>query len=243
VTAAGAKFTFGGMAVDVKRERIEGLIYFQPAGRQLVDPVAKIEDVTGSVWNAKTVALTGDKVQLTTTVNVKAELPLDKVAGFDFSSGKVLSLVQLKPDTQTFTPFITDGTPDSTNLLFHLPRKGRGFYGQPLKLRTQEKVEGQEYSDGLAIWSRTELVYRLPAAYRRFTALAGIDAPLVGGNVRLEISSEGKTLYEGTFASGQTSVPLDIDLAGARRLKVVVDYGDNQDTNDQLNLVNPRIWK
>jgi hypothetical protein len=236
------QFTFGGMAVDVKRERVEGMIYFQTGDRQLVDPVARIEDASGSSWNAKSLSLAGDKLSLVTTAGVKADLPLAKIVKIDFSSGKVLSLVDLAPEVETWTPFLSGPKPIDLVAKLFRPRKGIGFDGQPLRLKMPDKVH--EFGDGLAIHSRTELVYRLPAAYRRFTAVAGIEERLgQGGHVRLEIAGDGKVLYQGALAGGETAVPLEIDLTGVRRLRVLVDFGENLDIKDQLNLVTPRLWK
>ena len=38
-------------------------------------------------------------------------------------------------------------------------------------------------------------------------------------------------------------LPIEVDIAGVKRLKIVVDYGQNLDTGDWLNLCDARIVK
>jgi hypothetical protein len=64
------------------------------------------------------------------------------------------------------------------------------------------------------------------------------------GNVRLEISSEKGTLFEQMIAGDGEPVEVDVEVAGIRRLQIVVDFGeDRSDSGDHLNLCNARLTK
>ncbi len=100
------------------------------------------------------------------------------------------------------------------------------------------------YAKGLAIRSRTEMTYRLPDGMRRFTAIAGIDPQSAGqGRVALEIRADGKMLWEGPVNGLEPPVPIDLELKGARRLQLLVDYGENLDYGDRLHLVEACVTK
>jgi hypothetical protein len=100
------------------------------------------------------------------------------------------------------------------------------------------------FSKGLALRSRTEIVYRLPAGFQRFIAVAGIDpATTAAGNVRLAILGDDRVLVETEITGDQPPQSLQLDIANVKRLKIVVDYGQNLDTGDWLNLCDARIAK
>jgi hypothetical protein len=129
------------------------------------------------------------------------------------------------------------------------PRRNQSAYGGPLTLQFDAQSaapidETRSYNKGLALRSHTELVYRVPAGFRRFTTVAGIDpSTSASGNVRLEIEGDGRLLWEDDIAGQEPPRSIELDIAGIKRLKIVVDYGRNLDTGDWLNLCDARIVK
>src|SRR5258706_9208031 len=73
---AGAKFEFDGDKIDVKREKMEGIIFFQPTKRQIPAPVCKLRTTDGCVWSVRSLDLKGESVSITTTGGVSESLPL-----------------------------------------------------------------------------------------------------------------------------------------------------------------------
>ena len=106
------------------------------------------------------------------------------------------------------------------------------------------KLAGKAYKKGVSLTSRTELVYKVPARSKRFMALAGIDDNVGNlGSVQLEILGDGRKLYSGKLTGADEPVELDLDLSGVRRLTILVDFGDDLDVADHLNLCDARIVK
>jgi hypothetical protein len=102
----------------------------------------------------------------------------------------------------------------------------------------------QIFSKGLALRSRTELVYRLPAGFGRFTAVAGMEpATSSTGNVHLTIYGDDRPLFETDISGQEPPCAIELDIAGIKRLKIVVDFGKNLDTGDWLNLCDARLLK
>ncbi len=114
----------------------------------------------------------------------------------------------------------------------------RNFDSHPLQIRKTI------YSKGLALHSRTEIVYRLPDAYSRFKAVAGIDdAVAPKGNVRLSIRGDGKLLFDSPIHGAEPPHDIDLDINGVRRLTILVDFGDTFGAGDHLIMGNARIYK
>ena len=89
-----------------------------------------------------------------------------------------------------------------------------------------------------------ELVYLLTEDFRRCQALVGIDDRVrEGGNVRLVISGDDKELFSQAITGHDEPFPLDLDITGVKRLKIVVDFGDELDIADHLNLCEARLTK
>jgi len=78
------------------------------------------------------------------------------------------------------------------------PRVDRALFGGPLQLPREANgraTPAWPYAKGLAIHSRTKIVYRLPREFRSFSAIAGIDSRVrPAGNVRL-VSGDWNRAY------------------------------------------------
>ena len=78
-------------------------------------------------------------------------------------------------------------------------------------------------------------------------AVAGIDDRVrysrIPPHVRLIISSEEKTLFDREIAADDEAISIDLDLRGVQRLIILVDFGENGDVADHLNLCDARITK
>ena len=118
------------------------------------------------------------------------------------------------------------------------PRRDAAIEGGPLRLG------GKSYSKGLAIRSRTRLVYRLPSGFTRFKATAGIDdAVRPGGNIELTLLADGKQLLKTTITGEDDPQPISVDVRGVVRLTILVDFGKDQDVADHLDLAEARLTK
>ncbi|HEY2826653.1 MAG TPA: NPCBM/NEW2 domain-containing protein, partial [Pirellulales bacterium] len=95
-----------------------------------------------------------------------------------------------------------------------------------------------------SLYSRTAIDYRVPAGMKKFKATAGIDDSVRDiGNIRLKISADGKTLFDKPVTGKDVPVELDLEVAGAKRLSILVDYGDQFDAGDYLDLADARMLK
>ncbi len=237
VTGKVVQFDLEGDILPVKRFKVHGLVYHQPPGGELPEAVCCIADVFGSRWSVNLLSLS-DELQWTTPSGLTVTQPLASLARIDFSANKVLFLSDLEPQSITWTPHF--GSDRDLPLLgrFFALREDTNLQSNPLRL------DGQQYDKGLALHSRTKVVYRLPGRFRRFQAIVGIDDDVrPNGDVCLVIYGDDRVLLETTVTGTDPARSIDLELTGVRRLGILVDFGEKLDVADHLDLCNARIIK
>jgi hypothetical protein len=238
VTPETVSFTLDGDALPVNRNKIDSLVYVQRGEAELPTPVAVVDDYTGGQYQAKDLKLADGQLSIVTLSDLTIVRPLEQVRKFDFSSGKLQYLSDLKPESVSVTPFVELPKQFPALAQYFAPRFDQGRDDPALRL------DGKSYTKGISLHSRTELTYRVPAKSRKFLALAGIDDSVGSeGHVTVKISGDGKELYSGNFSGADKAVPLEIDVAGVRKLTILVDYGQDLDVGDYFDLAEARIVK
>ena len=241
IDADTVHFELDDEPVPVERMRLEGVVYFHPPRAPVPKPVAQLLDAYGNLWNAQSLQLRADHLHVTTSSGLKHNLALTDLAKIDFSSENLTFLSDLDPDSVTWTPFVGKADPLAQALFG--PRRDRSFSGGTLQL---SKPGGREleYRKGLAIQSRTQLVYRLTEQFRRFKATVGLDhRTRRQGNVDLVILGNQRELLRKSVTGAMEPFDLDLDISGIQRLTILVDYGKGKGIQDHLNLCNARITK
>jgi hypothetical protein len=116
-------------------------------------------------------------------------------------------------------------------------QRDRNVTGTPLR------AAGREYPKGLGMHSTARLTYLLTEPYQRFQAELAIDQQTAGGgSVRFRVFVDGhQRAVSPTVRGGEKPVPLSVDLAGVKRLDLVVDFADRADQLDHANWLNARL--
>lgn len=236
VTEDKVHFTYEEQSIPVDRAKVEGLLYFHAAGRQLPDPLCRIVDSAGSTWNVKSIGLLGETIQLTSVAGVKAEVPLSRIAIIDYAAGKIAYLSDLEPEAVEWSNAY-GATTAALSKLF-APRRDVSFSGEPIS------IAGASHDKGLALHSRTLVEYRLAGKYSKFLAVAAIDDKVrPAGDVLLTVSVDGKRLGEHRIRGNDEALTLEYDIRGGRKLSLLVDFGGGLDIGDRLHLGSARIIK
>jgi hypothetical protein len=246
VRADRLEFAWEGETIEVGLEKAAAIRFFQSAARDLPPSTARAALRDGSQVAARTLALDQGRLTVESPAGLSLTVPLDEVAALDFSLGKFNYISDMEPALFAWTPLLD--LPPASTLARRLGdyRRDASFAGSSIMLRTptasRDGAPLQTFAKGLAVRSRSELVYRVPDDMRRFQTLAGIDpAAATEGHVWLEVWGDDRLLWEGAIAGTADPIALDLDLAGARRLRLVVDYGDNLDFGDRVHLANARF--
>jgi hypothetical protein len=142
-------------------------------------------------------------------------------------------LNDLEPETVEWRPYFQSAaTPASLSKWFE-PKDA------PLILN------GESYDKGLALHSRTLVSYRLTKNFRRFQATVGIDERFRGtANLTFSVLGDNRTLLNRKVKGDDEPFEIELDLEGVRRLRILVDFGDDRsDAGDLLYLCNARLVK
>jgi hypothetical protein len=114
------------------------------------------------------------------------------------------------------------------------------------------RCAGHFYLKGLGMQSASRVSYSLGRRFRRFEADVGIDdAAGVRGSVVFRVyldrapegeSSQWNLAYESQVVRGGTPpVSIRVDVSGAERMALVVDFADRGDECDYANWLLPRL--
>ncbi len=243
ITTESVQFEIDGELRPVSMKRVFGLVFYQPVGRELKKSACVVADSLGMKIPAASLKFAGEKVTITTPAGLDFSRSLDALARIDFAASKTMFLGDIKPELVEWKPLVGESTAELA-LLFQ-PRVDRALFGGPLQLPRDDAgrhAPAWPYAKGIAIHSRTKLVYRLPRSFRAFTATAGIDSRVrPAGNVRLVIDGDDKQLFAGTLSGKDSPVALSLDVQGVKRLTVLVDFGEDLDVADHLNLCDAKL--
>lgn len=242
VTADTVRFEIDGDKAAIRREKLEGLVYYQPSRREPAAPRCRLHDAVGSSWALREVTLSGNRLGVTTVGNVSFELPLNMVAKIDFSVGNVAFLADLEPDSGggeipvSLQPAAMSYKFSRVFQLRNRPPLGADSF----------RIGGQRFENGLAIHSPAKLVYRVPDGFKRFFAVAGIDDSVIAaGSFSLVILGDGKELHREKYTpeKPREPLPLDFNVAGIRRITISLEPAEGQDLGDQLDFCEARFTR
>jgi hypothetical protein len=224
--------------VPVKRSKVEGVVYFHSAVADLAEAAGQLILLDGSRLAIGKVELADDKIKIVLPSGVSLSLPIDGISRFDFSSGKIAYLSDLDPESALHVPYLGFAEEPAALRDFYRYRRDIGFEQSPLRL------DGKTYRKGLSLASRSMLLYKLPGKFRLFRATVGIDDSVrETGDVHVAITGDGKVLWEGDVRGADPARELELEIAGVRRLEILVDYGGGQDVGDRLDLCDARVTK
>jgi hypothetical protein len=176
----------------------------------------------GSIWTARTVH------------REIIRIPDKEVVSVDIEQGRSAWLSELKPIEYLYHSF--DGEQQQW-----IP--DRCVCGDAVRLMLPS---GESTFDrGVGLHSECSIAYSLAGKYRRFEALAGLDSRTgIKGDAVLAVFVDGKecelrSAGRLTFAGG--TIELNIDVTGAKILKIVVRRGNGGSVHDHVNLAEARL--
>lgn len=247
VTSDRIEFKLEDEVRRVERDKVAGLIFYRSANPVSSEPKCIVRGSGGLRALVSSASLEDGLVKLKTLAGPELHWPIDDIQVADFSAGKVVFLSDLEPASVEVTPLV--GLPAGATLstAYGQPRRDHSAFGGPLSLwlaGDDPTAPGstQTYSRGLAVRSRSALVYRVPRGFTRLLGVAGIEpATRHQGSARLTITADERTLLDTELRGDQAAENLELNVTGSKRLKIVVDYGENLDIGDWVNLCDIRM--
>ena len=226
----------GGKRSRVRRQLVQGVVLTPIAsGQKDAEPPARLEIpglgqlpvyIKGIEHTEKGPVLLF-RLPLSAGVSLQ-KLPLSAIGKILPASDKIVFLSNIEPARVEETAVL--GKAFSY-------RKDLSVSGDPLRLK------GQTYRKGLGVHSRTVLDYSLNSQYSNFAATVGVDDSSRGkGSVTFVVFVDGKERLRENFDSARKPLPISISVAGAKTLRLLVDYGKDQlDFSDHADWANARL--
>lgn len=219
VDAESVTISLDEETIPVKRTKVIGLRWLRaesPAAGTTVEVVGGRLRAGGVAWSPAAFVLDGADPER------KITLPPVALAGIDYTAGRTVALATLPPERLEVEPFF-GGLDDVAGL-------AACFAPRP--------IEAGGSVASLLVRPRTVATWRIPTGGRRFRA--GLAQATQAGPATVSIAVDGKPLFEGVV-SGEAPVPVDVAVAGGRRLTLAVDFGPAGAMAGAVRLVEPVI--
>ena len=216
--------------LEVELEKVAA-VALDPALRENSDPVAKgvmVGLADGSRLEVK--SLTADDKTATLRIDDDTEWHVDtsEIVWLLPAHENVTWLSDLEPASYRHLPFLDLEWPYRLNRAV-----AGGFLRQ----------DGQLYLKGVGMHSTARLSWDLDQPYRRFEAdLALDDSAGKRGSVVFRVFTDGKEAFASNVVrGGDAPQAISVDVSGARRLSLIVDFADRGDELDHADWLNARL--
>ncbi|MBN2474136.1 MAG: NPCBM/NEW2 domain-containing protein [Pirellulales bacterium] len=219
-------------AVKIETHRIAAMV-FDPSLRRKIEPEG-LRAWTGFADGTRLLAtqllLEGSVLQVTTALGPTWRTSAGELAALQPLGGRVVYLSDLEPAGYLHVPYLDLAWPYQAdrNVTGGLMRCG-----------------GRLYLKGLGVHTAARLTYTLDETCRRFEAELGVDdCAGAGGSVRYRVFLDDRQKYTSeTIRGGGAAVPVSIDVAGGKRLLLVVDFAERADELDRADWLDARLIK
>lgn len=219
--------------IPVKRSKVIGVHWLRgeaaaprAAAGKPVTPAAV--EVVGGALRARQIEWSAERLRLDGDVS----LPGDALVRLDWASGRTMSLVGVAPERLEVEPWFGQ-----------LGRvEGLASYFAPRAVTAVDRLT----KPGLVIRPRTLAVWRLPPEGRRFRASiapAGGGSP--AGMTEVVVTVDDREVFrrrvDAAEAAASDGIPIDVDVAGGRRLGVTVDFVSASDAGFPVRFTSPAV--
>jgi hypothetical protein len=188
----------------------------------------------GTRLSATDVSFDGTNWSAQTLFKDTIRIPANNLISIDKEQAKTVWLSDLKPTAyqyQTFGGESFNWTAD------------RSVIGDALRLKT---AAGEStYDRGIGLHAECSITYSLAGKYKRFEALAGLDAKSgIRGDAVIVVAVDGQEREPDgkgrlTFAGGP--IAINLDVTGAKELKIAIRSGNGGNVQDHVNLAEARL--
>jgi len=234
-------FHYSGRDVAVPLSKAGGFIF---AAKEQSVPlpkfVAKTKD--GSVWQLKELTTDGTMLTMTSVVGAQRELSADEIVSIEFIRAGIVYASDLDGQDIDYTPFVQSLALGAAIKELGKPQLDQTFQNSTISVKDDDAR--RSFKRGLAMKSRSEITYRLARKYQRFQTTVGIDPDAADhGDLELILMADDTEVFRRSIAKSDPPIEIDIPVADANRLTIIVDFGQNLDIGDQLHLGDARFTK
>ena len=104
-------------------------------------------------------------------------------------------------------------------------------------------VAGERFLRGFGVHSRSALIFALKGRYTQFVTWFGMDddsGPFADVSVLILVDGQRRYQQPGVRL-GTLTGPVRLDVTNAKRIELIVEFGDNGDLQDRFDWVEPGL--
>ena len=241
ITAEKIPFVLDGSSLPVSRAKAFGVCLVRAFAAPTGAEMAVWKTPVGSAWSIASLDVTDGTLSAVSRLGQKIAVGsgANEIRSITFSVEPEFYLSDMKLESWTWSPFVSaPGMPESMLCQFNQPHFNEGIDGSDLK------SGGQTFSKCVCVRSKTDMTFRLSQNFSRLTAQLGIDDSVrPKGSVEVEIFADDQSVFKATVSGQDPVKELDVPLTGAKRVRVVVDFGAGASVGDVLIIGSPRLWE
>ncbi len=177
--------------------------------------------VTDLTWS-------GNVVEVRLPHGPRVSIEAERIVSVDVVGGRWEWLSSRRPLSYEHTPMLSLAWPWVND---------RNVLGGPIT------VAGETYEHGVGVHSRSNLRYDLQGLYREFVTSFGIDddsGPWADVSVFILVDGQRRFNQAGV-RPGTLHGPIRLNVALAKRIELVVDFGKNGDLQDRFNWIDAAL--
>ncbi len=182
----------------------------------------------GSLFPAAAVALDGQTLAVQAIAGHNWQTSAEELAFLQIFGGRTVYLSAVALEEYRHVPYLELPWPF---------RSDRSVAGGRLR------CGGRTYLTGLGMHAEATITYRVNAAYERFQAEVGVDDSTQGrGSVRFHVLVDGRERFASNpVRGGDSPMPIDLDIAGAEQIDLVVGFAERAHVLDHANWLDARL--
>jgi hypothetical protein len=225
----GVAFDWEGQSRDIPFARVYAVVLAQLGPPHDATGECRVANTDGSTITGRVAGLADGKLAVALAKGVSISIPWEAVQSIAVKSDRLVYLSDLKPLAADTRPVVTLPRPW---------RADRGVMGGPLTLGSQT------FDKGLGVMSRTELTFSQPAGFDALAATIGLDASAQGrGNCEFVVVVDGREAFRAALSGKSPPQEIRVPTAGASRVSLVVEPGEDLDLADHADWCDARFLK
>jgi NPCBM/NEW2 domain len=230
IAAGGVTIQAGDATPTLGWESVNAVLFSTPPGnpRASRGRMFRVQLGEDESLTVPAVALAGDKLTVFLDDKNSRQIDAATVAGIEQINGPIAWLTVRRPVENIYKPFLSENFPTRFDRTV--------ADGKPIRERYPS------FHHGIGCHSYSKLVYDLDGQWAGFRSQFAIDSDSPLADVTVRIYLDDKVVFEQKNVKAGRVYPLvTVPLAGAKRLALEVDYGENYATEDRFVWLDPAL--
>jgi hypothetical protein len=222
---------YEGETRSIDQTRLVGIVFAaHPFERKASGPYQRFQFVDGQRVSGLWTAIVDDHYEVETAWGSRCKLPAAEIGEISGHNGRMVNLSDIEPAVVEQVPYFGRIRPY---------QKDKSLSGEALQ------IGDETFKKGLAAHARTVLSFELGGEFASFRTTIGFE-PSAGrqGRVACRVLGDGRELFvDADLRADEPPTKLDLPVSGVSMLVLEVDFGEDEDSGDDVVWGNPRLYR